>query len=245
MSYPSEYEDDRPTQGTGRPASAAPRPAWDAATYGRPDDRPYSYPRPSSRDRAATGDHRYGDGVSAEPLYSSDDYSGEPFSGDSHPSDGHRGPAYSYSPRPYPGSYVPDPYPADANPPDPYPPTLRRPYPPGPYGAEPSPVSPYPPESSRLGRSRPTSIRPLGHGTRSTLDRPGSRRESAPGGTCRRRSVSVCCSPRPCWRRCSCGDRRFSGWSWSPSRSAAGSWYGRCDLRESIRLWCRWWSAVR
>jgi phosphatidate cytidylyltransferase len=158
MSYPSEYEDDRPTEGTGRPASAAPRPAWDAATYGRPDDRPYSYPRPSSRDRAATGDHRYGDGVSAEPLYSSDDYSGEPFSGDAYSTDGHRGPAYSYSPRPYPGSYVPDPYPADANPPDPYPPDPYPPgpyppgpYPPGPYGAGPPPVSPYPPESSRLG----------------------------------------------------------------------------------------------
>lgn len=143
MSYPSEYEDDRPTQGTGRPASAGPRPAWDAATYGWPDDRPYSYYRPSSRDQATTGDHRYGDGISADPLYSSDDYSGEQYSGDAYASDGHRGPAYSYSPRPYPGSYVPDPYPADAHPPDPYPP--------GPYGAEPSPVSPYPPESARLG----------------------------------------------------------------------------------------------
>ncbi len=161
MSYPSEYEDDRPPQDAGRPASAGPRPAWDAATYGRPDDRRYSYPRPSSRDQAATGDHRYGDGVSAVPLYSSDGYpsdaypseayssetySSETYSSDASSGDGRHGSAYaadSYAPRPYPGTYSPDPYPADPYPPDPYPPD---PYPRGPYGAEPPPISPYPPE---------------------------------------------------------------------------------------------------
>ncbi len=152
MSYPSEYEDDRPTQGADRPAPAGPRPAWDAATYGRPDDRPYSYHRPSSRDWSATADHRYGDGVSADPLYSSDSR----YSGDTYASDGHRGPTYaadSYSPRPYPGSYAPDPYPADPYPADPYPPDPYPPdpYRPGPHGAEPSPASPYPPEPARLG----------------------------------------------------------------------------------------------
>ncbi len=166
MSYPSEYEDDRPTEGVDRPAPSGPRPAWDAATYGRPDDRPYSYHRPSSRDWAATADHRYGDGVSADPLYSSDGYSSDAYSGDMYSSDGHssdghssdgrRGPPYdadSYASRPYPRAHPADPYPPDPSPAGPYPPDQypTDPYPARRYAEGPSPVNPYPSEPSRPG----------------------------------------------------------------------------------------------
>ncbi len=156
MSYPSEYEDDRPPQDAGRPASAGPRPAWDAATYGRPDDRRYSYPRPSSRDQAATGDHRYGDGVSAVPLYSSDGYSGDAYPSDAYSSEPTRAmPTRAMPPRamaivgrPTPPTRI---HPGPTRGPMPLthiPPTPIRadPYRRGPYGAEPPPTSPYPPE---------------------------------------------------------------------------------------------------
>jgi phosphatidate cytidylyltransferase len=158
MSYPSDYDDDdRPTEGSSRPTPAGPRPAWDAATYGRPDDRPFSYHRPIARDRAATGDHRYGDGVSADPLYSTgsssaDTYSSDTYSSDTSSSDAHssgpRGRPYAadpYPPRPYPEAYRADAHPADRYPADPY---AADPYPPdhypGPYHAEPYPADPYP-----------------------------------------------------------------------------------------------------
>ncbi len=136
MSYLDESEyDDRTTDGAGRPIQAA-RPAWDAATYGRPDDtrRARSRPRPGG----GGGDHPYGDGRSAKPLYSdevthsTDPYAPEPYAPE------------PYAPEPYaPESYAPEPdrpealsgerYRADA-------------YPSAPYSSDPYPSDPYPSE---------------------------------------------------------------------------------------------------
>jgi phosphatidate cytidylyltransferase len=93
--HSSEYDDD--STDTGREARPVrhTRPAWDALTYGRPDDwRRAPSPPASTQGRTADPSHWYGDGVSSESLYADDPY----------PS--------SYAEDPYPSSYADDPYPA-------------------------------------------------------------------------------------------------------------------------------------
>jgi len=149
MSYldSSEYDDDdHATPGADRTAPRGHRPAWDAATYGHPDESRYPYPQqPPSRGRAVTGAHRYGDGVSAQPLYSDGDFSstrGSDRDSDAYPSGPDRPEPYPPEPHlrePYPVEsypverYRPDPYPAERHPAEPYGP---EPYGPEPYGEE-------------------------------------------------------------------------------------------------------------
>jgi phosphatidate cytidylyltransferase len=101
-----------------KPAQPA-RPAWDAATYGRPDDAR----RPVRR--------------SAPPPdeYPSDRYAGAPETADPYRSD-----PYRLDPNPS-DPYPSDPYRSDPNPSDPYP---SDPYPSDPYRSDPYPSDPYP-----------------------------------------------------------------------------------------------------
>jgi len=156
MSYLDEPEyDDRANDGAGRPIQAA-RPAWDAATYGRPDDTRRARSRPPSGDGAGGGDHPYGDGRSAKSLYSDDvTHSTEPYAPEPYAPE-------PYAPEPYaPEPYAPEPsrpeslsgerYRADAYPSDPYPsdpPSDPHPlYPSDPYLSDSYPSDSYPSDS--------------------------------------------------------------------------------------------------
>jgi phosphatidate cytidylyltransferase len=164
MSHPDESDDARAAEGRsgGRRRRGSPpttRPAWDAATYGRPDDMrppprrtpppPDPYPAdpypsdPSPADRYPA-DRYPSDPYSADPL--GDRYRSEPYPAD--PSDRYRASEpYPPSPDPYPAS--PDPYPSR---PDPYGPR------PEPYGTEPQRYGSEsnPPDSYPATRSYPS-----------------------------------------------------------------------------------------
>jgi phosphatidate cytidylyltransferase len=158
MSYPDESEDDRAAEGRsgGRRRRASPpttRPAWDAATYGRPDDM-----RPPRRNPPPP-DPYPPDPYPPDPPPSGR-YPSEPYPAD--PADRYRA-AEPYPPSPDPYPPRPDPYPSsrDAYSPGP------DPYPPGPgpygtrsepYGTEPQPYGTerYPPESYPAARSYPS-----------------------------------------------------------------------------------------
>ena len=133
MSYPDESDDDRAAEGRsgGRRRRGSPpttRPAWDAATYGRPDDM-----RPPPRRTPPSPDPYPDDPYPPDPP-PADRYPSDPYPAD--PSDRYRA-SEPYPPRP-------DAYPTR---PDPYGPR------PEPYGTEPPP---NPPESYPAARSYPS-----------------------------------------------------------------------------------------
>ena len=131
MSYPDQPDDeyraadgrsgdrrgDRARSGrrATKPAQPA-RPAWDAATYGRPDDarRPVRRPAPPPDENppnrhpgAPDMSDPYRSDSDPSDLYSSDPNGSDPYRSDSYPSD-------PYSSEPYPSEpYSSEPYPSD------------------------------------------------------------------------------------------------------------------------------------
>jgi phosphatidate cytidylyltransferase len=138
MSYPDESDDDhRAAEGRpgGRRRASPPgsgpdergsnraqpaRPAWDAATYGRPDDM-----RPPPRRSPPPPEDRY----PAEPYRAPDPYPPDPYQSDPYQSDPYPRDGYQAAPPYAADQYAADPYPADPYPaePDPYPSTSRYP----------------------------------------------------------------------------------------------------------------------
>lgn len=124
MSYldESEYDDrtrDERGTGEGRRSAQPARPAWDAATYGTPDDlRRSRTPPPSSPSRGRPASHyRYAESPAAPPTYpdapaypETPSYSGDGASRDDE--------SYTYP-------YSPDPYPYPPPEPEPYRSELR------------------------------------------------------------------------------------------------------------------------
>jgi phosphatidate cytidylyltransferase len=136
--------DDRSRDGRGsggRRSTQPARPAWDAATYGTPEDLRRSRPPASSRGRGSSPDHGYADGGSTG---GSDPYR-SPSSADPYPAD----PSWTspYQPDPYAASpYAASPYETEPYVTEPY---TTEPYTTEPYTTEPHVAEPHPAEPIR------------------------------------------------------------------------------------------------
>ncbi len=146
MSYLDEPEDEyRADEGRsgrsgrrgGRRATQPARPAWDAATYGVPDDSRRPVRRSGSGPPSAD--------------YPSDRYSSDPYPSNPPPQD-----SYTSSP------YQPDPYTSSPYEPDSF---TSSPYPPDSYSSNPYQPDPYAPDSADTdgyGRARGAEMYPAG-----------------------------------------------------------------------------------
>ena len=133
----SDHDDHRSRDEPGRRSQAA-RPAWDAATYGTPEDLRR---RPPVRGRGGYPDGQYTDGQYTDAQHPDSLYPDSLHPESRYPAGAAHAPSTDRyrSQQPYP----PDPYPADPYPADPYP---ADPYPADPYPADRYPADPYPPE---------------------------------------------------------------------------------------------------